>query len=103
MKPSAVQRLFLSGMLSKEPFQWISPAPTSSLFLPLSESAMFLSMAMMVTTPPSCLRSPPDPPPSFLGFDAPLLLLLEDVGNSSSSSFTALSSSRSTAEQALSS
>nr|VDD39602.1 unnamed protein product [Brassica oleracea] len=25
---------------------------------------MLLSMAMMVTTPPSCIRSPPDPPPS---------------------------------------
>ncbi|KAH0887855.1 hypothetical protein HID58_050284 [Brassica napus] len=42
--------------------------PTTPLFPSLSETALLLSMAMMVTIPPSCLRPLPDPPPpSFLG------------------------------------
>ncbi|CAF2034478.1 unnamed protein product, partial [Brassica napus] len=54
--------------LPKKPFRWISPDLTTPLFPPLLDSALLFSMAMMVTTPPWCLRPPPDPPPlPFLG------------------------------------
>ncbi|KAF3584775.1 hypothetical protein F2Q69_00032585 [Brassica cretica] len=44
------------------------PCSNHDAFPPLSETAMLLSMDMMVTIPPSWLRPPPDPPPpSFLG------------------------------------
>ncbi|KAJ4871353.1 Uncharacterized protein Rs2_44564 [Raphanus sativus] len=41
------------------------------LFPPPSEAALLPSMAMMVTTSPSCLRPPPDRPPSSC-LNAPL-------------------------------